>query len=112
VPGDPAGVTVMFPSDATAARYTTVRLEFWPARVENGVVRFGAAPVAVATAAVTGTDVMVPFSVPRLRDPVTTTTFLVGIRPDGGRTMLYESFDFAPTAPWRGTLLDWWTGRP
>ncbi len=111
-PGDPAEVTVEFPSPAVAARFTTVRLELWPARVVEGVVQFGREPVAVATAPVAGIETVVAYQVPRLRDPVTTTTFLVGVRPDGGRTVLAERFDFRDTPPWNGTLLEWWAGHP
>lgn len=110
--GDPAQATVEFPSAAVAARFTTVRLEFWAARVEGGVVQFGREPVAVAAAPVAGIETVITYQVPRLRDPLTTTPFLVGVRPNGSRTLLAEIFDFRGTPPWRGTLLDWRAGRP
>jgi hypothetical protein len=111
-PDAPAQVTVEFTSMAEAARFTTLRLELWPARIVDGVVQFGREPVAVAAAPVPGIETVISYQVPRLRDPVTTATFVVGIRPDGGRTLLVESLDFRTTPPWNGTLLDWWAGRP
>jgi hypothetical protein len=95
---------------AVAARLPTLRVEVWPARVVDGVVRFGSAPL-VAEGAATEPITTLDYSSPRLRDPVTTMTFVVGISRDGRRVVLDSNLDLARTPPWNGTLADWWTGR-
>jgi hypothetical protein len=90
-----------------AARLPTLRVEVWPARV---VVRFGSAPLVVKPAP-TEPITTLEYSLPALRDPVTTMTFVVGIAPDGRRVVLGENLELVRTTPWTGTLADWWTGR-
>jgi hypothetical protein len=92
-----------------ATRLPTLRVEIWSARVVDGVVRFGSAPL-VAQLAPTEPVTTLDYSSPRLRDPVTTMTFVVGIAPDGRRVVLDEKLDLTRTPPWTGTLAEWWTG--
>jgi hypothetical protein len=92
-----------------AARFATLAVEVWPARLLDGVVRFGAAPLVTVSAA-TEPVTTLRYSLPRLHDPVTTATFVVGIAADGHRVILGENLDLARTPPWSGTLVDWWTG--
>ena len=108
----PAEVTVDAGDAAAtvAAHLPTLRVEVWPARVVDGVVRFGSAPLVVKPAP-TEPITALEYSLPALRDPVTTMTFVVGIAPDGRRVMLGEKLDLTRTPPWTGTLADWWTGR-
>jgi hypothetical protein len=94
---------------ALAARWPTLQLEIWPAQVLDGVVRFGSRPL-VTQVAPTEPVTTFQFSLPRLRDPVTTATFVVGIAADGRRVVLGTNLDLASTPPWTGTLLGWWTG--
>ncbi len=108
----PTQATIELRDSTIAARFATVSLEMWPARVERGIVEFGSEPIVAASVPVTGTTLVVPYEVPHLRAPVTTVTFAIGVEASGHRTVLAESFDFASTPPWRGTLLDWWAGRP
>jgi hypothetical protein len=109
--GGPAAATVALGDAATAvaAEFPTLRLEVWPAQAIDGVVRFGAAPL-VSVAAATEPITTLGYSLPQLRDPVTTATFVVGIAPDGRRVVLATNLDLARTPPWRGTLAEWWTG--
>jgi hypothetical protein len=95
---------------AVAARLPTLQVEVWPARVVDGVVRLGSAPL-VAVGAATEPVTTLDYSSPRLRDPVTTMTFVVGISRDGRRVVLGSNLDLARTPPWNGTLAEWWTGR-
>ena len=92
-----------------AARLPTLRVEIWSARVVDGVVRFGSAPL-VAQLAPTEPLTTLHYTLPALRDPVTTMAFVVGIDPDGRRLILGENLDLARTPPWTGTLAEWWTG--
>lgn len=106
-----AEVTV-YAGDAAAtlaARLPTLRVEVWPARVVDSVVRFGSAPL-VAQVAPTEPMTTLDYSSPRLRDPVTTMSFVVGIAPDGRRVVLGENWELVRTPPWTGTLAEWWTG--
>jgi hypothetical protein len=105
-------VTVSFPDAAAAAEFAKIRVEAWPTQVRDGVMEFGRAPLIVAAAAVSGLDTTVSYRLPALRDPVTTTTFLVGVRTDGSRIVFDEDLSLTSTPPWRGTLFDWWAGRP
>jgi hypothetical protein len=109
---EPSEVTITFPDAAAAAAFATVWVEAWPAHVRDGVMEFGHAPLIAAAAPVEGLDTTVSYRIPAFRDPVTTTTFLVGVRTDGSRIILDEDLSLTSTPPWRGTLLDWWTGRP
>ncbi|MEA2620819.1 MAG: hypothetical protein QOC97_1592 [Chloroflexota bacterium] len=108
---EPGGVTVGIGAAgaALAARLPTLQLEIWPAQVLDGVVRFRSGPLVTQTAA-TEPVTTFQYSLPRLRDPVTTATFVVGIAPDGRRVVLGTNLDLARTPPWTGTLLEWWTG--
>jgi hypothetical protein len=105
-------VTVTFPDEAAAAQFAAIRMETWPTQVRDGVMEFGRAPLEVGVAPVEGLDTTVSYQLPALRDPVTTTTFLVGVRTDGSRIILDEDLSLTSTPPWHGTLFDWWTGRP
>ncbi len=91
------------------ARYPTLQVEVWPAVDVDGVVRFGAAPLLVLPAA-TEPSVDLSWVMPRPRDRITTTTFLVGVAADGGRTILAQDLWLEPTPLWTGTLADWWFG--
>jgi hypothetical protein len=73
------------------------------------VVRFGGAPL-VTQGAATEPVTILRYSLPLLRDSMTTATFVVGIAPDGRRVILGENLDLARTPPWTGTLVEWWTG--
>jgi hypothetical protein len=108
---EPGGVTVGIGAAgaALAARLPTLQLEIWPAQVLDGVIRFRSGPLVTQTAA-TEPVTTFQYSLPRLRDPVTTATFVVGIAPDGRRVVLGTNLDLARTPPWTGTLLEWWTG--
>ena len=94
---------------AVAARFPTLRVEVWPARVVDGVVQFGETPL-VTQGAATEPVTVLGYYLPRLRDRITTATFVVGIAPDGRRVILGENLDLARTPPWTGTLLEWWMG--
>jgi hypothetical protein len=109
---EPGGVTVdSGPAGAAlAARLPTLQLEIWPAQVLDGVVQFGSRPL-VTEAAPTEPVTTFQYSLPRLRNPVTTTTFVIGIAPDGGRVVLGAKLDLTRTPPWTGTLVEWWTGN-
>jgi hypothetical protein len=93
-----------------ATRLPTLRVEIWSARVVDGVVRFGSAPL-VAQLAPTEPITALDYSVPRLRDPLTTMAFVVGIAPDGRRVVLGTDLELLRTPAWTGTLAEWWTGR-
>ncbi len=110
--GGPGEVTVdaREAANAVAARFPTLRVEVWPARVVDGVVRFGGAPL-VTQGAATEPVTTLRYSLPLLRDSMTTATFVVGIAPDGRRVILGENLDLARTPPWTGTLVEWWTGN-
>lgn len=110
--GDPESVEITFEKLTTSSQFPNLRLEIWPMTIENGVARFGSAPIATSSVPLTWTHQVIPFQVPRLRDPVSTWTFVIGLRADGGRTVIAEQYDVVPTPPWRGNLLEWWTGRP
>jgi len=107
----PAEVTVDAGDSAAtvAARLPTLRVEVWPARVVDGVVRFGSAPL-IAQGAPTEPITTLHYTLPALRDPLTTMAFVVGIAPDGRRVILDEKLDLTRTPPWTGTLAEWWTG--
>lgn len=107
----PAEVTVNAGDSAAtvAARLPTLRVEIWSARVVDGVVRFGSAPL-VAQGARTEPITTLHYTLPALRDPLTTMAFVVGIAPDGRRVILDEKLDLTRTPPWTGTLAEWWTG--
>jgi hypothetical protein len=96
-------------ANSMAARFATLQVEVWPARLLDGVVQFGAAPLVTVSAA-TEPVTTLRYSLPRVRDPMTTATFVVGIAPDGRRVIVGENLDLARTPPWSGTLVDWWTG--
>jgi hypothetical protein len=108
---EPGGVTIdSGPAGAAlAARLPTLQLEIWPAQELDGVVHFGSRPL-VTQAEPTEPTTTFQYSLPRLRDPVTTATFVVGIAADGRRVVLGANLDLAQTPPWTGTLLQWWTG--
>ena len=108
---EPGGVTVESgPAGAAlAARLGTLQLEIWPAQVVDGVVHFGSGPL-VTQSASTEPVTTFQYSLPRLRDPVTTAAFVIGIDADGRRVVLGTNLDLARTPPWTGTLLGWWTG--
>ena len=91
-------------------RYPTLQVEVWPAVDVDGVVRFGPAPLLVASVRSAPT-VDLSWSLPHPRDRITTASFVVGIAADGGRTVLAEDLWLEPTPPWTGTLVDWWFGR-
>jgi hypothetical protein len=93
-----------------ATRLPTLRVEVWSARVVDGAVHFGSAPL-VAQGTATEPITALDYSVPRLRDPLTTMAFVVGIAPDGRRVVLGENLELVRTPPWTGTLAEWWTGR-
>ena len=95
---------------AVAARLPMLRVEVWPAGVVDGTMLFGAAPL-VSESAGTEPVTTLRYSLPRLRYPVTTTTFVIGIAPDGGRVVLGANLDLTRTPPWTGTLVEWWTGK-
>jgi hypothetical protein len=109
--GGPGAATVAFGEAATAvaSEFPTLRLEVWPAQDINGIVRFGAAPL-VSVAAATEPITTLRYSLPELRDPVTTATFVVGVGPAGRRVVFEANLDLARTPPWTGTLAEWWTG--
>jgi hypothetical protein len=92
-----------------ATRLPTLRVEIWSARVVDGVVRFGSAPL-VAQLAPTEPITILHYALPALRDPQTTMAFVVGIAPDGRRVILDTKLDLTRTPPWTGTLAEWWTG--
>jgi hypothetical protein len=92
-----------------ATRLPTLRVEVWSARVVDGVVRFGSAPL-VAQLAPTEPITILHYALPALRDPQTTMAFVVGIAPDGRRVILDTKLDLTRTPPWTGTLAEWWTG--
>jgi hypothetical protein len=108
---EPGGVTVdSGPAGAAlAARLPTLQLEIWPAQVLDGVVHFGSRPL-VTYAPQTEPGTTFQYSLPHLRDPVTTATFVIGIAADGRRVVLGSNLDLSRTPPWTGTLLEWWTG--
>jgi hypothetical protein len=97
-------------ASAVAVRLPTLRLEVWPARVAGGTMLFGSAPL-VTQGAVTKPVTSLRYALPRLRNPVTTTTFVIGIAPDGRRVVLGANLDLTRTPPWTGTLVEWWTGN-
>ncbi|MEA2630314.1 MAG: hypothetical protein QOE66_533 [Chloroflexota bacterium] len=111
--GDPevgeTTVDIELAAPVLVAELPTIQLEIWPAHVLDGVVRFGAGPlVTIPTATEPVTSLR--YSLPRLREPVTTATFIVGIAADGRRVLLGTNLDLARTPPWNGTLLAWWMG--
>jgi hypothetical protein len=93
-----------------AARLPTIRVEVWPARLVDGAVQFGSAPL-VASAAPMEPYTTLDYAPPRLRDSLTTMAFVVGIAPDGRRVVLGTDLDLARTPSWTGTLAEWWAGR-
>ena len=109
--GGQAEVTVVAGDAAAtvAARLPTLRVEVWSARVVDGVVRFGSAPLVVQPAP-TEPITILHYALPALRDPLTTMAFVVGIAPDGRRVVLGENWELVRTPPWTGTLAEWWTG--
>jgi len=109
--GGQAEVTVVAGDAAAtvAARLPTLRVEVWSARVVDGVVRFGSAPLVVQPAP-TEPITILHYALPALRDPLTTMAFVVGIAPDGRRVILDGKWDLVRTPPWTGTLAEWWTG--
>ena len=111
-PYEGPGETTVDAGDAAndlTVRFPTLQVEVWPARVVDGIVQFGAAPL-VSLGAATEQVTTLHYSMPRLRDRMTTATFVVGIAPDGRRVILAENLDLARTPSWTGTLVDWWTG--
>jgi hypothetical protein len=65
----------------------------------------------VAQGAVTEAVTTLRYSLPRLRNPIMTTTFVIGIAPDGRRVVISAKMDLIRTPPWTGTLVEWWTGN-
>jgi hypothetical protein len=110
---EPGGVTVGSGAAgaALAARLPTLQLEIWPAQVLDGVVHFGSRPL-ITQVAPTEPVTTFQYSLPRLRDPVTTAAFVIGVAADGRRVVLGTNLDLARTLPWTGTLIGWWTGAP
>lgn len=92
-----------------AARLPTLQVEVWPARVIDEVMEFGAVPLLVERAR-TERSTTITYVLPRLREPVTTAMFVVGVAPDGRRVVIAEEFSLSKTPPWAGTLADWWFG--
>lgn len=112
--GQRPGSSFAWPSFATsaedmAARFPTMQVEVWPAVVRDGVIRFGPAPLAVS-AMPTTPGMEIAWTMPSLRDPVTTFRFVVGLTPAGRRVVLETQLDLQPTTPWTGTLAAWWFG--
>lgn len=97
-------------AQAVAGRLPTLRVEVWPAQVIDGVMRFGRSPL-VSVDGATQPVTRLNYSLPRLREPMTTVAFLVGIDYDGRRVVLGEDLNLAETPPWTGTLAGWWTGN-
>lgn len=97
-------------AQAVAGRLPTIRVEVWPAEVIDGVMRFGAGPL-ISVDGVTQPVTTLHYSLPRLREPMTTVAFVVGIGSDGRRVVLGENLNLAGTPPWTGTLAGWWTGN-
>jgi hypothetical protein len=97
-------------ANAVAGRLPTLRVEVWPARVVEGTMLFGSAPL-ITQGAVTQPVTTLRYALPRLRNPVTITTFVIGITPDGRRVVLSAKLDLLRTPPWTGTLVEWWTGN-
>jgi hypothetical protein len=97
-------------ANAVATRLPMLQVEVWPARVVGGTLLFGSAPL-VSESAGTEPVTTLRYSLPRLRNPVTTTTFVIGIAPDGRRVVLGANLDLTRTPPWTGTLVEWWTGN-
>lgn len=113
--GRPADASIVL-GDA-AGRVHDLRVEVWPAAVRDGRLVFGPAPLVVAPvvmppeeAVTSDTMLAASWQVPALRDPVATTTFLLGTAPDGRGVLLAEDLWMRETPVWRGTLLDWWFG--
>jgi hypothetical protein len=94
---------------AISARYPTLQVEVWPAANVDGRIVFGNAPL-VAVSAATEASTTIEWNVPRLRDRMTTATFVIGIGPDGTRAVLAEDFSPDLTPPWTGTVAAWWFG--
>jgi hypothetical protein len=102
-------VNVGVGAKAAAAQFPLLRAEAWPASVVDGRVRFGPAPVVVAESPVLPTTEL-SYSLPSYRTPITVSTFIVAVAPDGTRVLVYEDIDPRLTPAWRGTLADWWFG--
>jgi hypothetical protein len=110
-PGD-VSVTLDFGEAAPVmvARYPTVAAETWPAVDIGGKILFGPSPLVVQRVRAQPTTT-ISWSLPHLRDSVTTATSVVGITPDGRRVVLAEDISLYPTPAWKGTVADWWLGR-
>lgn len=111
--GPPGDVSMTLSLDDAApqimARYPSLSVETWPAVNVNGIVRFGPAPL-VSQRIATQPSTEASWSLPRLRDSVTTATFVVGITADGHRTVLAEDISLDPTPAWTGSLAEYWFG--
>jgi len=76
----------------------------------GGKILFGPSPLVVQRVRAQPTTT-ISWSLPHLRDSVTTATSVVGITPDGRRVVLAEDISLYPTPAWKGTVADWWLGR-
>ncbi len=102
-------------SGSLATSVRAVRVEVWPARLRNDVITLGAAPIAASATLPTtdmraGQPVELRWSTPRLREPMTTATFVIGSLGDGRRVVLEQLFGIDPTPPWTGSPAAWWFG--
>ena len=106
--GRAEAVDVSMP-EALAGTLQSLRVEVWPIVFEDGMMRFGPAPLAT-TVEEAAADTTLNYAAPSLRRPVDTVRVLVGVEPDGTRVLLDQDLSPEPTQPWQGTLADWWFG--
>jgi hypothetical protein len=92
------------------ARYPMLSVETWPAVDVGERILLGPSPL-VATRVPTRPSTIIDWSLPHLRDSVTTASFVVGVTRDARRVVLAQDFSLYPTPAWKGTVADWWLGR-
>ncbi len=92
---------------AYAQRFRTLQLEVWPVAMADGVVTFGAAPLAT-TAVPVAQDAQVSVDLPAYRTPVDVVTAVVLIAADGRRVVWGIASGPEETPLWHGTIFDWW----
>ena len=73
--------------EAAAGTLESLRVEVWPVVFEDGLMRFGPAPLAT-TVEPAAAETSLAYAAPSLRRPVDTVRVLVGVESDGTRVLL------------------------
>ncbi len=86
-------------------------VELWALeQAADGAWRYGQRPLLRVPFAVEGSTATATIVPPRPRTPTWVARVIVGTAADGVRSQ-YGGVDVEQLPPWRGSVLDWWSGR-